>query len=71
MTHLVDLFERKKKIKADLEDKLSSDSRRIASEDSHSKRMPRPCGMTIHTGVGCSYLCAYCYIYDMGFSAIP
>lgn len=71
MTHLVDLFERKKKIKADLEDRLSSDSRRIASEDSHSKRMPRPCGMTIHTGVGCSYLCAYCYIYDMGFSAIP
>lgn len=27
--------------------------------------------MTIHTGVGCSYACAYCYIYDMGFPATP
>ncbi|ABL87371.1 Radical SAM domain protein [Pyrobaculum islandicum DSM 4184] len=35
--------------------------------DHHAKRLPRPCGITIHTGVGCPLACAYCYIYDMGF----
>ncbi|MEM2539405.1 MAG: radical SAM protein [Candidatus Bathyarchaeia archaeon] len=71
MTYLVDLFERKKRVQVDLEDDLSSESKRAARGDPHSRRAPRPCGMTIHTGVGCSYLCAYCYIYDMGFPAIP
>ncbi|MCS7099476.1 MAG: radical SAM protein [Sulfolobales archaeon] len=27
--------------------------------------------MTVHTGIGCSYACSYCYIYDMGFPAEP
>lgn len=27
--------------------------------------------MTIHTGVGCSYGCVYCYIWDMGFPGHP
>ncbi|MCE4629966.1 MAG: radical SAM protein, partial [Desulfurococcales archaeon] len=27
--------------------------------------------MTIHTGVGCSYGCVYCYIWDMGFPGYP
>lgn len=71
LTHLVDLLEKKRKIAANLEDILSVDSKRTALNDHHSRRKPRPCGMTIHTGVGCSYLCAYCYIYDMGFTAVP
>jgi DNA repair photolyase len=69
LTSIIELLERKKKILRDLEDKLGADSRRRASEDHHAKRRPRPCGMTIHTGVGCSYSCAYCYIYDMGFTS--
>ncbi len=38
-----------------------------ALSDSHARRRPRPCGMTIHTGVNCSLACKYCYIVDMGF----
>lgn len=40
-----------------------------ASRDGHSRREPLPCGITIHTGVGCSFGCLYCYIYDMGFTS--
>ena len=38
-----------------------------AKSDWHSRRRPRPCGLTIHTGVGCDYACSYCYIPDIGF----
>lgn len=71
MTGLVGLLERKKRVLVELGDRLTSESRARAAADHHSRRRPRPCGMTIHTGVGCSYVCAYCYIYDMGFSALP
>ncbi len=50
-----------------LEEKLGEEERREAEQDHHAKRLPRPCGITVHTGVGCSLACAYCYIYDMGF----
>lgn len=71
MANLVWLLESKRKVLEELDEKLSGESKARASEDSHSKRKPRPCGMTIHTGVGCSYACTYCYIYDMGFPAKP
>lgn len=38
-----------------------------ALKDYHARRKPRPCGMTVHTGIGCSFRCLYCYIEDMGF----
>lgn len=38
-----------------------------AKSDWHSRRRPRPCGLTVHTGIGCDYACSYCYIPDMGF----
>lgn len=69
MTHLIELFELKRKVADKLYEMLSEESRDKAREDHHSKRKPRPCGITIHTGAGCSYACAYCYIYDMGFPA--
>ena len=50
-----------------LEALLSPEERREALRDHHAKRPPRPCGITIHTGIGCPLGCAYCYIYDMGF----
>ncbi|MEM2320470.1 MAG: radical SAM protein [Candidatus Bathyarchaeia archaeon] len=71
LSRLVQLLELKKKILEELGNRLSEGSRLKASGDHHSRRKPRPCGMTIHTGVGCSYSCAYCYIYDMGFTAKP
>lgn len=71
MSRLVQLLELKNKILEELGDRLDEESRLKASGDHHSRRKPRPCGMTIHTGVGCSYTCAYCYIYNMGFTAEP
>lgn len=69
MTHLVELFELKRKVADELYEMLSEEARAKARGDHHSRRKPRPCGITIHTGVGCSYACVYCYIYDMGFPA--
>ncbi|MDK2384540.1 MAG: radical SAM protein, partial [Candidatus Korarchaeota archaeon] len=56
-------------------DRLSSmldpEERREAERDPHARRRPRPCGLTIHTGTGCSYGCVYCYVPDMGFPMRP
>jgi len=38
-----------------------------ALRDGHAKRRPRPCGLTVHSGIGCDALCKYCYIQDLGF----
>ncbi|MEM4497864.1 MAG: radical SAM protein, partial [Nitrososphaerota archaeon] len=43
----------------------------VARRDPHARRLPRPCGLTVHTGLGCKFGCLYCYIYDMGFSRAP
>ncbi|AEM39413.1 Radical SAM domain protein [Pyrolobus fumarii 1A] len=44
---------------------------REAQSDGHARREPRPCGMTIHTGIGCKFGCVYCYVPDMGFPMKP
>jgi DNA repair photolyase len=53
-----------------LEERLGEEERKEARQDPHARRRPRPCGLTIHTGVGCPLACAYCYIYDMGFPGV-
>jgi len=58
----------KEELRRKIEDILSRESREKALNDHHSRRKPRPCGFTIHTGIGCSLQCTYCYIGDMGFS---
>jgi len=58
---------RKESIKRGLDELLSKHEIAVAREDPHAKRPPRPCGITIHTGIGCPYACRYCYVYDMGF----
>ncbi|GAB6944846.1 radical SAM family protein [Vulcanisaeta sp. JCM 14467] len=64
---LIRYLEFKEKLRDRLEDELSPESIERARRDPHARRYPRPCGMTIHTGIGCSYSCTYCYIYDMEF----
>ncbi|MEM1585909.1 MAG: radical SAM protein [Candidatus Bathyarchaeia archaeon] len=71
MSSLVKLLELKRRVLKDISVQLSPECKLKASKDHHAKRRPRPCGMTIHTGIGCNYLCIYCYIYDMGFPAEP
>lgn len=57
----------KKELKEKIRKLLSEEEAEIAARDAHAKRSPRPCGLTIHTSIGCVYQCRYCYIYDMGF----
>ena len=47
---------------------LSEESLVKAGSDYHAKKPPRPCGMTVHSVVGCEHSCIYCYIPDMGFN---
>ncbi|AAL63986.1 conserved hypothetical protein [Pyrobaculum aerophilum str. IM2] len=63
----MEVWEAKQKAIKVLEEKLEEEERTEARRDHHAKRPPRPCGITVHTGVGCPLACAYCYIYDMGF----
>jgi len=59
----------KKHLREKIKSLMTVEEAEKASRDPHSKRPPRPCGLTVHTGIGCPFKCAYCYIYDMGFKA--
>ncbi len=64
---LIEMLETKRKLLERIEGLLSDRERLEALKDHHAHRKPRPCGMTIHTGIGCPLKCTYCYIRDMGF----
>ncbi len=51
-----------------LESKLTSESINASRSDWHARRLPRPCGLTVHTCIGCPFYCTYCYIDDLGFA---
>ncbi|MET1159446.1 MAG: radical SAM protein, partial [Thermoprotei archaeon] len=57
----------KRALKKHIEQLIGKEGVRKALKDPHTRRKPRPCGFTIHTGIGCSLKCIYCYIEDMGF----
>ena len=59
-----ELLEIKENVKKELSKKVDI---HIAKSDHHALRPPRPCGITIHVGIGCPNACIYCYIGDMGF----
>lgn len=71
MVDLVRAWEEKLKLASSLEDKLDRRELMEARRDFHARRLPRPCGLTVHTGLGCKFGCLYCYIYDMEFPRIP
>ncbi|RLE60107.1 MAG: radical SAM protein [Thermoprotei archaeon] len=65
---LSELLYQKQLLLKQLEGKLSRESIERAKADYHSKKLPRPCGITVHVVVGCGYACQYCYLPDMGIS---
>jgi len=65
-----ELVLRRYRIKSELENFLSHESIKRAINDYHARRPPRPCGLTVHSAVGCPLRCNYCYIQDMGFDFI-
>ncbi len=71
VVRLSELLRRKIAIKDELASKLDTKERKEALSDSHAHREPRPCGLTVHPGKGCSYGCLYCYIWDMGLPKKP
>ena len=66
-----ELLKLKRTMLSRLESRLSQREIETAKKDHHAKRKPRPCGMTIHTGIGCNLGCLYCYVPDMGFPLKP
>ena len=68
---LARLWEEKLRVAERLRSVLGREKAREAEGDHHARRPPRPCGMTIHTGIGCSMGCLYCYVPDMGFPMRP
>jgi len=65
---LTELYARRELLRNELAIKIGKESISKAINDYHAKRKPRPCGITVHSVIGCSSGCIYCYIPDMGFS---
>ncbi len=61
------LYDRER-LRHELEARLPRESVARAASDYHSRKPPRPCGFTVHSAVGCSFACTYCYLPDMGVS---
>ncbi len=68
---LSDLLKEKLSVREELASKLDRRERREALNDGHAHREPRPCGLTVHPGRGCTYACIYCYVEDMGIPRRP
>ena len=67
ITSYVNIMALKQKLLKDLACKLNKHDYLVAINDPHARRLPRACGITIHTAIGCPNACLYCYIQDMGF----
>lgn len=57
----------KEALRRSLEQRMGAEARKRSLNDGHARRRPRPCGLTVHTCVGCPFACVYCYIDDLGF----
>ncbi len=68
---LSELLRVKIAVREELASKLDRKERKEALDDRHAHREPRPCGLTVHPGRGCTYACIYCYVEDMGMPRRP
>ncbi len=68
---LSELLRLKTSVREELASRLDRKERKEALEDGHAHREPRPCGLTVHPGKGCTYACIYCYVEDMGVPRRP
>jgi DNA repair photolyase len=66
-----ELVKLKERVVSKLESLLEPREVEEARKDFHARREPIACGMTVHTGIGCSNACLYCYVPDMGFPLKP
>ncbi|MEM2794600.1 MAG: radical SAM protein [Thermofilaceae archaeon] len=64
---LSELEYEKLKLKEELGEKLSYERKEVALNDHHAVKPPVHCGLTVHSVVGCTFRCVYCYSPDMGF----
>lgn len=71
MVDFAKAWDEKARIASKLENRLDPQEVEVARRDPHARRLPRPCGLTVHTGLGCKFGCLYCYIYDMGLPRSP
>ena len=55
----------KEELRARLADLIGPEGVRKALDNPHSRRPPRPCGLTVHPGFGCPNGCLYCYVGDI------
>jgi len=59
------LIEEKNRLRRRVGDLLDEASLRKSMLDHHARRLPRPCGMTVHPALGCPNGCLYCYVPDV------
>ncbi|MHA1722364.1 MAG: radical SAM protein [Candidatus Baldrarchaeia archaeon] len=62
----ITILDKKEELLKELEKIAEHASVKKAKQDSHAYRIPRPCGITVHPGLGCPNNCLYCYLIDFG-----
>lgn len=65
---LRDLLYEKIRLKEEVAEKLGSDRVEKVRGDHHARKPPLRCGMAVHSVVGCTFACTYCYLPDTGVS---
>ena len=65
---LKELLYERVRLRDELASKLGHERASRACVDYHARKPPVHCGATVHSVLGCTFRCAYCYLPDMGVS---